>query len=65
MIFASQGPSFRKRFLSQQSLYPLKISVSAVEVGFEDDFWNTKDLVFVKGFSVSSSLCAKKFQRQP
>ena len=59
MIFGSQGPSFRKRFLSQQSLCPLKISVSAVEVGVEDDFWDSRDSVFINGFSVTSSLCAQ------
>jgi len=60
MIFASRGPSFRHRFLSQQCLCTLKISVSVVELGFEDDFWDTRDSVFVNGFSVSSTLCAQK-----
>jgi len=60
MIFGSQGPSFRHQFLSKQCLCTLKISASAVELGFEDDFWDTRDSVFVNGFSVSSSLCAQK-----
>jgi hypothetical protein len=34
--------------------------VSAVELGFEDDFWDTSDSVFIKGLSVSSSLFALK-----
>ena len=38
----------------------MKISASAVKLGFEDDFWDTKDLVFVNGLSVSSSLFAQK-----
>ena len=38
----------------------MKISASAVELGFEDDFWDTRDVVFVNGLSVSSSLFAQK-----
>jgi len=38
----------------------LKISASAVELGFEDEFWDTRDSVFVNGLSVSSSLFAQK-----
>ena len=38
----------------------MKISASAIEVGVEDDFWDTKDSVFVKGFSVSRSLSGEK-----
>jgi hypothetical protein len=38
----------------------LKISTSAVEVGFEDDFWDNRDTVFIKGLSVRSSLFAQK-----
>jgi hypothetical protein len=38
----------------------MNISASAVELGFEDDYWDTRDLVFVNGFSVRSSLCAQK-----
>jgi len=38
----------------------LKISASAVEEGFEDDFWDRRDLVFINSFLVSSSQCAQK-----
>jgi len=38
----------------------LKISASAIEVGFEDDFWDARDSVFINGLSVISSLFAKK-----
>ena len=38
----------------------MKISASAVELGFEDDFWDSRDSVFVNTFSVTSSLCAQK-----
>ena len=38
----------------------MKISASAVELGFEDEFWDTRDSVFVYGLSVSSSLFAQK-----
>jgi ethanolamine utilization microcompartment shell protein EutS len=38
----------------------MKISASAVELGFEDEFWDTRDSVFVNGFSVSNSLFAQK-----
>ena len=38
----------------------MKISASAVELGFEDDFWDNKDSVFVNGLSVRSSLFAPK-----
>ena len=38
----------------------MKISASAVELDFEYDFWDSRDAVFVNGFSVSSSLCAHK-----
>jgi len=34
--------------------------VSAVEQGFEDDFWDRRDSVFINSFSVSSSQCAQK-----
>jgi len=38
----------------------LKISASAVELRFEDEFWDTRDSVFVNGLSVRSSLFAPK-----
>jgi len=38
----------------------MKISASAVELGFEDDFSDSRDSVFVNSFSVTSTLCAQK-----
>ena len=38
----------------------MKISAADVELGFEDDFLDKRDSVFVNGLSVRSSLCAKK-----
>ena len=38
----------------------MKISASAVELGFEDDFWDRRDSAFIKGLSVKSSLFAQK-----
>ena len=38
----------------------MKIAALAVELGFEDYFWDRWDAVFVNVFSVSSSLCALK-----
>jgi hypothetical protein len=38
----------------------LKISASAVELGFEDDFWDSRDSVFINGLSDRSSLFAQK-----
>jgi hypothetical protein len=38
----------------------LKIPASAVELGFEDDFWDGRDSVFVNGLSVMSILFAQK-----
>jgi hypothetical protein len=38
----------------------MKISASAVELGFEDDFSDSRDSVFINTFSVTSSLCAQK-----
>jgi hypothetical protein len=38
----------------------LKILVSAVELGFEDDFWDTRDSVFINGLSVRNILFAQK-----
>jgi len=37
----------------------LKISASAVELGFVDDFWDTRDSVFVNGLSVTRILFAQ------
>ena len=36
------------------------MSASAVELGFEDDYWDSRDSVFINGLSVRSSLCAQK-----
>jgi hypothetical protein len=38
----------------------LKISASAVELGFEDDFWDDRDSVFINGLSVRSILFTQK-----
>jgi hypothetical protein len=38
----------------------LKISASAVELGFDDDFWDDRDSVFINGLSVMSILFAQK-----
>jgi len=38
----------------------LKISASAVEMGYEDDFWDSRDSVFINGLSVRSILFAQK-----
>jgi hypothetical protein len=38
----------------------VKISASSIELGFEDDFWDNNDSVFVNGLSVRSSLFAQK-----
>jgi hypothetical protein len=38
----------------------LKISASAVELGFEDDFWDGRDSVFINSLSVRSILFAQK-----
>jgi hypothetical protein len=38
----------------------VKISAAAVELVFEDDFWDSRDSVFIKGLSVRSSLFAQK-----
>ena len=38
----------------------LKISASAVELRFEEEFWDTRDSFLVNGLSVRSSLFAQK-----
>jgi len=38
----------------------LKILASAVELGFEDDFWDGRGSVFINGLSVRRSLFAQK-----
>ena len=37
----------------------LRISASGVELGFEDDFWNGRDSIFINGLSVMSILFAQ------
>ena len=36
------------------------MSALAVELGFEDDFWDSRDFVFINGLSVRSILFAQK-----
>ena len=36
------------------------MSASAVELCFEDDFWDSRESVFINGLSVRSSLFAQK-----
>jgi hypothetical protein len=43
----------------------LKISASAVELGFEVDIWDSRDLVFLNGLSVRRSLFAQKMSASP
>jgi hypothetical protein len=38
----------------------VKISASAVELVFKDDFWDNRDSLFIKGLFVRSSLFAQK-----
>ena len=38
----------------------LKISASAVELGFKDDFWDGRDSVLINVLSVRSILVAQK-----
>jgi hypothetical protein len=38
----------------------MKIPASAVELGFEDDFWDRRESIFINGLSVRSILCAQK-----
>ena len=38
----------------------MKISASAVELVFEDDFWDSRDSVVINGLSVRSSLFPQK-----
>src|SRR3990172_933966 len=60
MIFVSRDLVFINSLKASDSLCTLKISALAVELGFEDDFWDTRASVFVKGLCVRSSLCAQK-----
>jgi len=38
----------------------MKISASAVELGFEDDFWDSRDSIFINGLSIMNILFAQK-----
>jgi hypothetical protein len=38
----------------------VKISASAVELVLKDDFWDSRDSVFIKGLSIMSSLFSQK-----
>jgi hypothetical protein len=38
----------------------MKISASVVELGFEDDFLDSRDSVFINGLSIRSILFAQK-----
>jgi hypothetical protein len=38
----------------------MKISASAVELGFDDDFWESMDSDFINGLSIRSILFAQK-----
>jgi len=60
MIFGSRYLVFINGFSASSSLCTLKISASAVELGFEDDFWDNRDSVFINGLSVRSILFAQK-----
>jgi hypothetical protein len=51
---------FVNGFLGSSSLCRLKISASAVEMGFEDEFWDSRGSVFSNGLSVRSILFLQK-----
>jgi hypothetical protein len=38
----------------------MKISASSIELGFEDEFWDSRGSVFINGLSVRSSLFLQK-----
>ena len=46
---------FVNGFLGSSILCRLKISASAVELGFEDEFWDSRCSVFSNGLTVTSS----------
>jgi ethanolamine utilization microcompartment shell protein EutS len=60
MIFGTRGSVFINGLSVRSSLFPQKMSASAVELGFFDDFLGQRVLVFINGFSASSSLCTLK-----
>jgi hypothetical protein len=51
---------FVNDFLGSSVLCRLKISASAVELGFEDEFWDSRGSVFSNGLTVTSSLFLQK-----
>jgi len=51
---------FVNGFLASSSPCSVKISASAVELVFEDDFWDNRDSVVINGLSVRSSLFPQK-----
>jgi len=51
---------FVNGFLGSSILCRLKISASAVELGFEDEFWDSRGSVFSNGLTVTSSLFLQK-----
>jgi hypothetical protein len=50
MIFWTQGSVFNNGLSVRSSLFAQKMSASAVELGFLDDFLGPGVLVFVNGF---------------
>ena len=60
MIFRSQGPSFRKQFLSQKKSMHIEDFSVRRRTGFRGYFCDNSDSVFINSFSVSRSLCAQK-----
>jgi ethanolamine utilization microcompartment shell protein EutS len=55
-----RGSVFINGLSVRSSLFLQKMSASAVELGFLDDFFGSRVLVFINGFSVRCSLCAQK-----
>jgi len=51
---------FVNGFRGSSNICRLKISAYAVELGFEDDFWDSRDSVFIKGLFVRRRLFAQK-----
>jgi hypothetical protein len=47
---------FVNGFSTSSSLCILKISASAIELGFEVDIWDSRDSVFLNGLSVRNNL---------
>jgi len=50
MNFGTQGLNFKNGLSVRSSLFPLKMSASAVQLGFLDDFLGPRVIVFVNGF---------------